>query len=1177
MNKLIICLATIHSLTWLEYKFSRSYGDYFFDYSLNGRYGVNGGTSGSSKVKSTDRGVYFSYQSNIKIHNSAVLPSSFTIITWLMDTNSYFIVFYNRLNGQGMFFGRHDSKDRIRLEIGSSMYYGTDNQFVYGKMYIDKWILLTLTYTSNVFRSYINQNEFFYLSQSFSSSSSYETGLGDSEGREALKCFNWYFAIFDQVISFTYLINNAGSTNCLVGAGSCASCATAFIDDTLGTGCNFVSTDSSVNSYYDSCITEGCSKTVSFSCSQSNSFCIYDQNTHTCYSKPISESMSTTPTTVIDCTCRSPNILRSNKCCPNICLSCNHLGVCTQCYAKNAAYSSGSCTCNSGYYSQGDFANLNNCVACSSGCTTCTATTCTLCSDANASPFGSICICKTNYYGDPTNCIKCPSACQTCLSSSDCTSCFNTLSSVTLGECQCNQGYYGDGLVCDPCPSACKTCLSNNDCTSCNNAFSEVSSGKCICKEGYYGDGLVCNPCQSTCKICISDTSCTTCFTTSAEVNGGNCICKEEYYGNGKVCYPCDNTCKVCNFIYDCTKCKVSNSLLDGGACKCAKGFFGDASILCSPCHNTCADCKSLSDCVECIDLIGIIQGGQCICPLGYFLNLSFKCDKCGIGCSNCLSMTTCNKCYSDNTNIIGGDCYCNYGYFGNLNIENCIKCGFGCADCNHSGCVTCLDPNSLPLADYCVCKVGFYSLENNYECLPCSLGCRNCTSTLCHECIPSDTYINGPDCFCKPKFWPKGLMNELDACEACYPHCATCETNLTCTKCITRNSYPDQDIGCKCNEGFWNDSDLITTGSCKSCRNDCQICTSFENCLKCKPDQGELNKDKKCIKLCWKNQNSTDCVKCPDICDQCDEDLRCLSCVSNGKLTKDLCICKKGFKVENSSCTEKYFFGSIKVSSTNRIALVFNEELEKKLSSDHILLVLENETLSFDFLIKNQSCIIIIPKLAPFKGLKKSLLLTITTIPIFSNQNSTLFNYSFPDYLLPLYIEPEASVFGIDTGAGVKVAVGASIGTSMVSNPSALWSLLSTIQLIIFMPLNSVPYPDKLKKISGSLITYNIIPNVFTYIVGPNCTSTPYKEAYDYGILTSVFLINTGPLFFLFMFSAISMGVFILITRLPFANEKMMMIKSKYKYNLLIRFWIQSYLEFGVYAIIQLKSVIFI
>lgn len=133
MNSLILYLVVVYCSTWLEYKFSRSYGDYFFDYSMNSRYGVNGGTAGSSKAISTDRGVYFNELSNIKIYNSAILPHSFTLTTWIMDIDSHFILFYNRANYNGMLFGRQTTYNRIRLEIGLADYYGNEWKFYSGK------------------------------------------------------------------------------------------------------------------------------------------------------------------------------------------------------------------------------------------------------------------------------------------------------------------------------------------------------------------------------------------------------------------------------------------------------------------------------------------------------------------------------------------------------------------------------------------------------------------------------------------------------------------------------------------------------------------------------------------------------------------------------------------------------------------------------------------------------------------------------------------------------------------------------------------------------------------------------------------------------------------------------------------------------------------------------------
>ena len=56
---LMYSLALVFASKWFEYRFGQNYGEYFFDYSYNGRYGYDSNTNTAIKVKSTDRGVYF--------------------------------------------------------------------------------------------------------------------------------------------------------------------------------------------------------------------------------------------------------------------------------------------------------------------------------------------------------------------------------------------------------------------------------------------------------------------------------------------------------------------------------------------------------------------------------------------------------------------------------------------------------------------------------------------------------------------------------------------------------------------------------------------------------------------------------------------------------------------------------------------------------------------------------------------------------------------------------------------------------------------------------------------------------------------------------------------------------------------------------------------------------------
>ena len=163
----------------------------------------------------------------------------------------------------------------------------------------------------------------------------------------------------------------------------------------------------------------------------------------------------------------------------------------------------------------------------------------------------------------------------------------------------------------------------------------------------------------------------------------------------------------------------------------------------------------------------------------------------------------------------------------------------------------------------------------------------------------------------------------------------------------------------------------------------------------------------------------------------------------------------------------------------------------------------------------------------------------------------------------------------GIGLSSTAKIGASVGLTASIMSNPTALWSVLNTIQLIIFLPLNSVPYPKKLKNMSKSLVDYNFFPNVFSYFIEPYCTSKPYKQAYDFGITSSVFFINTGKIIFILIAIVLYLCAFYMCGIFFMSSEKFKRLSLKYKFNVLLRFWIQSYTEIGFFSVIQLKSVI--
>ena len=122
-------------LKWVEYRFNRDYGDFYFDYSLNGRYGVNGNTDSLTKVASSDRGVYLTNsRSFISITTIDAIPSQFTMSTWILPKDFSGIIFYYSDSTNSFMIGRGDTFDRFRLYIFRNTYYGTDYCFTSGKI-----------------------------------------------------------------------------------------------------------------------------------------------------------------------------------------------------------------------------------------------------------------------------------------------------------------------------------------------------------------------------------------------------------------------------------------------------------------------------------------------------------------------------------------------------------------------------------------------------------------------------------------------------------------------------------------------------------------------------------------------------------------------------------------------------------------------------------------------------------------------------------------------------------------------------------------------------------------------------------------------------------------------------------------------------------------------------------
>lgn len=90
----------------VEYKFENNFGQIFYDFSGNNRYAVNGESSSTTiyDTKPTDRGAFFSKDSENRIKlppndietSNFYLPSTFSIVMWVMVGNSYDYTIFSR-------------------------------------------------------------------------------------------------------------------------------------------------------------------------------------------------------------------------------------------------------------------------------------------------------------------------------------------------------------------------------------------------------------------------------------------------------------------------------------------------------------------------------------------------------------------------------------------------------------------------------------------------------------------------------------------------------------------------------------------------------------------------------------------------------------------------------------------------------------------------------------------------------------------------------------------------------------------------------------------------------------------------------------------------------------------------------------------------------------------------
>ena len=819
----------------------------------------------------------------------------------------------------------------------------------------------------------------------------------------------------------------------------------------------------------------------------------------------------------------------------------------------------------------------------------------------------------------------CNPYCGSCNSNENiCLTCIDPHGIVENGTCICEPGYFGSvsnssNSTCKACIDFCIECIDDVNCTSCKEPFT-LNLNECICPTGYYMNNASilyqnCEQCAANCLNC-SNSACYECQNYSHAI-GFYCECNQGYYDAGNStnmnCTPCLDFCTICNSSDWCFECKAKNSISINGNCTCNDGYEGDpinkheagCKVICD---NGCLECDTFENCSMCLYQNSSSNGSSCICDKGYYGNPSSNtsCNACLSSCETCSNSINCSSCIDKNTSLIDGKCICNKRFYENPSKSGfCNECLDSCLTCNESlSCLTCIDESSEIKEGLCVCQNGFYGepkdKNHNFGCIKCPSECDSClNATYCYKCHDNNSEVVGGECRCIDGYFNNNTSG-AQLCAECKSECKTCVNSDECLTCKSLNSYLANTGNCQCNTGFYNLSELNQENSCIQCDSLCAKCIDEYACLECNGNYTKMNsstcickegyykqssKSSDCLKCqsnydsaeCFTNCSSNsvlingECQNCTEFCQICESIENCLNCDESFTLDSGQCICPKGNEIISLVCTPKYFEFYLDVNSQNTISIYFTEDPEIILTEDYITIKYQGVKRSINLKLETNSTytiqvlqIIIITDL--------SFTITISS-PLYSIKGSQLQNYSLPG----TFTYPPLSKFAQSVKTTVKTVITSSFVAAMVSNPAACWILINTIQIIIYMPIANLDFTPELLQFLKAISGYNIVPNLIDDFFDSKTTTEPIDREKRSGIDSTVFWINMGPSLLMLVVYIGFIPFLVLGTKVRYLRDRCKKYIENYKFSFFIRFWIQSFMDFGIFALIQVNSVIFI
>ena len=159
---------------------------------------------------------------------------------------------------------------------------------------------------------------------------------------------------------------------------------------------------------------------------------------------------------------------------------------------------------------------------------------------------------------------------------------------------------------------------------------------------------------------------------------------------------------------------------------------------------------------------------------------------------------------------------------------------------------------------------------------------------------------------------------------------------------------------------------------------------------------------------------------------------------------------------------------------------------------------------------------------------------------------------------------------------AASKTALATTTLSSVFSgSPSSFWSLLNQLQLITYIPLSTLPLPARFASTLAALNVNSFLTNPFSYVFhADNCTQVP-DFAENYGVDTSLLLLNAGIMLTAAASCLISYLQVYLLSKcgLDWLQTYFARLLGSFRWGIFLRYWLQVYLDVALYSLLQISS----